>query len=223
MIVVGGSLVYAKESREHADELAAALAQVKLLKQEAEENALEAAASAKLLHDLQKQMAEERAAYGANVQAAMKKVATATTLDGAQKASQELQAQAAAPAKTSAPVVPLPLNLLGGSGPNPQLDTSGPSPSVGGGAFDQGAIERVVAARKTGVKRTCLDRGGNTAASTKITASLTIAPNGTVQSVSTSGDDPAVGKCIENQLRSWTFPAPGEVKQVQIPFVFVRQ
>jgi tRNA A-37 threonylcarbamoyl transferase component Bud32 len=223
MIVVGGSLVYAKESREHADELAAALAQVKQLKQEAEENAMEAAASAKLLHDLQQQMTDERAAYGANVQAAMKKVATATTLDGAQKASQELQAQTAAPAKTSAPVVPLPLNLLGGSGPNPHLDTSGPSPSVGGGAFDQGAIERVVAARKAGVKRTCLDRGGNTASSTKITASLTIAPNGTVQSVSSTGDDPAVGKCIENQLRSWTFPAPGEVKQVQIPFVFVRQ
>ncbi|MFO0742446.1 MAG: protein kinase [Labilithrix sp.] len=221
MIVVGGSLVYAKQSREHADALAAALAQVKQLKQEAEENAMEAAASAKMLHDLQKQMADERAAYGANVEAAMKKVASATTLDGAQKASQELQAQPAAP--THDKVVPLPLNLLTTNGPNLQMDTSGPSPSVGSGNFDQGAIERVVAARKAGVKRTCLDRGGNTAASTKITASLTIAPNGSVQSVTSSGDDPAIARCIENQLRTWTFPAPGEVKQVQIPFVFVRQ
>jgi len=167
-------------------------------------------------------MADERTAYGANVQAAMKKVASAKTLDGAQKASQELQA--AAPARAPAPVVPLPLNLLANSGPNPTLDpSSGPGPSAGSGTFDQGAIERVVAARKTAVKRTCLDRGGSTAASTKITASITIAPNGSVQSVSSTGDDPAVGKCIENQLKTWTFPAPGETKQVQIPFVFVRQ
>jgi tRNA A-37 threonylcarbamoyl transferase component Bud32 len=219
MVVVGGSLIYAKDSREHADALAAALAQVKQLKQEAEENAMEAAASAKLLHDLQKQMADERATYGANVQAAMQKVANAKTLDGAQKASQELQAQAA-PAHTAAPVVPLPLNLLSSGGPS--LDVSGPGPSTAG-TFDQGAIERVVATRKAGVKRTCLDRGSNTASSTKITAALTIAPNGTVQNVSTTGDDPAVAKCIENQLKTWAFPAPGEVKQVQIPFVFVRQ
>jgi hypothetical protein len=104
----------------------------------------------------------------------------------------------------------------------PKLDTSGPSPS-GGGTFDQGAIERVVNSRKAGVKRTCLERSGNTASSTKITAQLTIAPNGSVQSVSSTGDDPAVAKCIEQQLRGWSFPPPGEVKQVQIPFVFVRQ
>jgi hypothetical protein len=36
-------------------------------------------------------------------------------------------------------------------------------------------------------------------------------------------DDPAVGKCIENQLKNWSSPPPGETKTVQIPFVFVRQ
>ena len=104
-----------------------------------------------------------------------------------------------------------------------KLDTSGPSPSSGGGGFDQGAIERVVNARKAGVKRTCLDRAGSTAGSTKVTATITIAPNGSVQNVSTAGDEPVVAKCIEQQLRTWSFPAPGEVKTVQIPFVFVRQ
>ena len=206
-LIVGGSLFYAKESNERAaqarkdaDALAAALAQVKTLKQQAEENAGEAAASAKLLADLQRSMAAERAAFGANVQATLKKVASATSLDGAQKASADLDAQ-------------------GG----PKLDTSGPSPSGGGGGFDQGAIERVVNSRKAGVKRTCLDRSSSTASSTKVTATITIAPNGTVQSVSTAGDEPVVGKCIEQQLRTWSFPAPGETKQVQIPFVFVRQ
>ena len=90
-------------------------------------------------------------------------------------------------------------------------------------AFDQGAIERVVNSRKAGVKRTCLDRSASTASSTKVTATITIAPNGSVQNVSTAGDEPVVAKCIEQQLRTWSFPAPGEVKQVQIPFVFVRQ
>ena len=118
-------------------------------------------------------------------------------------------------------VVPLPADLSSLSGPNIRKPTDS-GPAVGG-AFDQGAIERVVNSRKAGVKRTCLDRGGSAAGSTKVTAAITIAPNGSVQNVSTSGNDPVVGKCIEQQLRTWSFPPPGEVKQVQIPFVFVRQ
>lgn len=225
LLIVGGALIDAKQSgeraaqaRKDADALAAALAQVKALKQQAEEAAGEAAASAALLNELQKRMAEERASYGAQVQATLKKVASATSLDGAQKATEDLKARGG-PAPNQ--VVPLPMDLSSLSGP--KLDTSGPSPSAGGGTFDQGSIERVVNTRKAGVKRTCLDRSSSTASSTKITASLTIAPNGTVQTVTTTGDEPVVAKCIEQQLRSWSFPAPGETKQVQIPFVFVRQ
>jgi hypothetical protein len=225
-LIVGGSLFYAKESRDReaqarkdADALAAALAEVKVLKGQAEENAGEAAASASLLHDLQKQMAEERSRYGANVAATLKKVASATSLDGAQKAGEELKAQ---PAPSPNRVVPLPLDVSGLSGPHVPKPGDG-SPSAGGGTFDQGAIERVVNTRKAGVKRTCLDRGAGGSGSTKVTASLTIGPSGAVQGVSTTGNDPAVAKCIEQQLHSWSFPPPGEVKQVQIPFVFVRQ
>jgi serine/threonine protein kinase len=225
-LVVCGSLVYAKINSDHAvqaqrdaDALKAALADVKTLKQQAEENAGEAAASAALLADLQKTMAAERASYGANVAAAMKKVASATSLDGAQKATEDLKAQA--PAQNQ--VVPLPAGLAGLTG-GPKLDTSGPAgPSAGAGVFDQGAIERVVNSRKAGVKRMCLDRSSSTAASTKVTATITIGPSGNVQNVTTAGDEPVVAKCIEQQLRTWTFPAPGDVKQVQIPFVFVRQ
>ena len=229
-LIVGGALFYAKLSRDSATQarndasaLAAALAEVKTLKQLADENAGEAAASASLLSELQKQMAEERATYGASVKAALKKVASATSLDGAQKATENLNAQGG-PAQNQ--VVPLPMDLSGLSGPTVAKlpsDPSGAGPSGGGGAFDQGAIERVVNSRKAGVKRTCLDRGGSTAGSTKVTATITIAASGAVQNVSATGNDPAVTKCIEQQLRSWSFPAPGEVKQVQIPFVFVRQ
>ena len=227
-LIVGGSLFYAKESsdraaqaRKDADALAAALAEVKTLKQQTEESGMEAAASAALLHDLRKKMAEERATYGANVDAALKKVANATSLDGAQKATEDLKGRGGVAQNQ---VVPLDLSGLGGaSAVKLPSDPSGPGPSGGGGGFDQGAIERVVNSRKAGVKRTCLDRSTSTSSSTKVTATITIAPNGTVQNVSSAGDEPIVAKCIEQQLRTWSFPAPGEVKQVQIPFVFVRQ
>jgi eukaryotic-like serine/threonine-protein kinase len=218
LLVVGGSLIYAKESRERAQQarhdaeaLAAALTQVQILKHEAEENALEAAASAKLLEELKARMT-------AQVQTALSKVTSATSLDGARKAGEDLKAQSVGQAQ----VVPLDLRALSAGG-SPKLDTSGPSPGAGEPTFDQGAIERVVNTRKAGVKRTCLERSASRASSTKVTAALTIAPNGTVQDVTTTGDDPAVAKCIEQQLRGWSFPPPGETKQVQIPFVFVRQ
>ncbi len=217
-IIVGGSIAYAQDSRAHAEALAAALAQVKTLKQQAEEAAGEAAASAELLHDLQQKMAKDEASYGAQVQATIKKVESATSLDGAKTATQDLKGRSS-PAQNQ--VVPLPRDLVGTNGP--KLDTSGPSPSAGGGAFDEASIERVVNSRKAGVKRTCLERSTSTASTTKITTTLTIAPSGQVQNVTSSGDDPVVAKCIEHQLSSWSFPAPGEVKQVQIPFVFVRQ
>jgi hypothetical protein len=218
LLVVGGSIYYAKLSADHAAQarrdaaaLAAALAEVKTLKRQTEEQAMEAATTAALLADLQKKMAEEHKAYGASVQAAIKKVASATSLDGAQKATEELKA----PAPPHNPVVPVPTDLAG-------LAPSGPGPSSAG-TFDQSAIERVVSSRKNGVKRTCLDRSASAGGSTKVTATLTIAPSGQVQDVTTAGNDPVIAKCIEQQLRTWTFPAPGEPKQVQIPFVFVRQ
>lgn len=223
-LIVGGALFYAKlshdseaQARKDADALAAALTDVKTLKQQAEENAGEAAATAAMLHDLRKKMAEDQATYGANVAAAMKKVASATSLDSAQKATADLKA----PSPIQNQVVPLLAGLTGGpSMPSP--GGAGPSPS-GGGGFDQAAIERVVNSRKAGVKRTCLERSSSTASTTKVTATITIAPNGSVQNVSTTGDEPVVAKCIEQQLKNWSFPAPGDTKQVQIPFVFVRQ
>jgi hypothetical protein len=223
-LIVGSALFYAsisrasaEEARTHATALAAALADVKILKQQAEENAGEAAAIAAMLHDLREKMAAERAAYGANVDKAMKKVASAKSLDSAQQAGADLKTQSA-PVPNQ--VVPL-LNLGSLAGPSiPRSNEPGPST---GGSFDQAAIERVVNSRKAGVKRICLERSSSTASSTKVNATITIAPNGSVQNVSTTGDEPVVAKCIEQQLRGWAFPAPGEVSTVQIPFVFVRQ
>ncbi len=210
-LIVGGSLIYAKQSQEAAHRAQRDAETMKDLKRQADESAAEAQVSAQLLADLQRQMEEERAASSKNVQTALKKIATATDLGAAQKATEDLKKESAP--KPHPAVAGLDLSGLGGGSPNPS----------GGAVFDQRGIENVVNTRKAGVKRTCLDRGSSTASSTKVTATLTIAPNGTVQNVTTTGNDPAVAKCIETQTRTWTFPPPGEVKQVQIPFVFVRQ
>lgn len=112
----------------------------------------------------------------------------------------------------------------GGGGPVVGGNTSGGAPS-GGGGFDQAAVERVVANHRAGVKRTCWERnsGPDQKSSVNVTVNANVAPNGTVSSASSSGDDPVVAKCIESQVRTWTFPAPGENKQIALPFKFVRQ
>ena len=75
-------------------------------------------------------------------------------------------------------------------------------------------------AERAGEVRSCT--AGSTTGG-QVTVHVRFQPSGAVQSVTSTGDEPVVAKCIEQQLRNWSFPAPGEVKQVQIPFVFVRQ
>jgi hypothetical protein len=114
-------------------------------------------------------------------------------------------------------------NLVNGAGG----PTTGPNTSPGagsGGGLDQAGVERVVAGHRAGVKRTCWERGGaDQKSSVNVTITANVAPNGSVASTSSSGDDPVVAKCIENQVRTWTFPAPGSNTTINIPFKFVRQ
>lgn len=109
-----------------------------------------------------------------------------------------------------------------GGGPNVGPNTS---PGAGsGGGLDQAGVERVVAVHRNGVKRTCWERGGSDQkSSVNVTVTANVAPNGSVASTSSSGDDPVVAKCIENQVKSWQFPAPGASTTINIPFKFVRQ
>jgi predicted Zn finger-like uncharacterized protein len=114
--------------------------------------------------------------------------------------------------------------LVGSSGGGPNV---GPNPGAGpsgGGGLDQAGVERTVANHRAGVKRTCWERGGaDQKSSVNVMVTANVAPNGTVASTSSSGDDPVVGKCIESQVKSWTFPAPGSPTTINIPFKFVRQ
>jgi hypothetical protein len=85
-------------------------------------------------------------------------------------------------------------------------------------------VERVVASHRAGVKRTCWERGGaDQKSSVNVTVSAVVGPAGNVVSTSSSGDDPVVAKCIESQVKTWMFSAPGANTTVNIPFKFVRQ
>jgi predicted Zn finger-like uncharacterized protein len=115
---------------------------------------------------------------------------------------------------------------LGGLVPGAGGPAVGPgsSPGGAGGGLDQAGVERVVANHRAGVKRTCWERGGaDQKSSVNVTVTANVAPNGSVAGTSSSGDDPVVAKCIENQVRTWTFPPPGSSTTINIPFKFVRQ
>ena len=113
--------------------------------------------------------------------------------------------------------------LLPGAG-GPSVGPGGGPGGGGGGGLDQAAVQRVVRERSPGVKRTCWERGGgDQKSSANINVSITVAPNGSVSGATASGDDPVIAKCIEGQVRGWSFPAPGSTSTVNIPFHFVRQ
>jgi hypothetical protein len=106
----------------------------------------------------------------------------------------------------------------------------GDDPGIGAGAaaagqcLSQGQILQVIGQHQVAVRRLCWDRNPTARPSVGIAVSMTVAPDGTTQSVSASGDDTAVAKCIENDIRSnWRFGSVGCSQRISIPFKFVRQ
>jgi predicted Zn finger-like uncharacterized protein len=114
--------------------------------------------------------------------------------------------------------------LLNGGPGGPTGGTTGNSgPSAGLSALSGSEIEAVVNNRKVGVTRTCWERNNGSLSSANVTCHVTIAANGTVSSSQADGSDPVVAKCIESQVKSWTFPPSSGSTQVNLPFHFVRQ
>jgi predicted Zn finger-like uncharacterized protein len=128
---------------------------------------------------------------------------------------------AAATTKATDPSIAALLN--GGPGGPTGGTTGGAGPSAGLSALSGSEIEAVVNNRKVGVTRTCWERNNGSLSSANVTCHVTIAANGTVSSSNAEGSDPVVAKCIESQVRSWTFPPSSGSTQVNLPFHFVRQ
>jgi predicted Zn finger-like uncharacterized protein len=93
-----------------------------------------------------------------------------------------------------------------------------------------GEIQGVVSANQASIRRKCwepaLDAAGvNGKKSAKVTASVTIAPSGSVSAVSASGGSefPGLASCIQTRIKGWKFPAAGGESRTAIPFVFASQ
>jgi hypothetical protein len=94
-----------------------------------------------------------------------------------------------------------------------------------GTPFDSAGVERVIAAHRAAIKRTCWDRSRRTDAPSQVsvTVALSVGTDGRVLASTSSGDDPVVAKCIEAQTRTWVFPRPTIATAVNIPFKFVQE
>ncbi len=116
--------------------------------------------------------------------------------------------------------------LLGGTnnGPTPGGPTPGGAGGGGGSQLTSDQIEAVVRSHQSGVKRTCFERIATDKTGTvQVTVNATVGGSGAVQSVTATGNDPTIAKCIEGAVRGWQFPPTGATSQIQIPFKFVRQ
>lgn len=116
----------------------------------------------------------------------------------------------------------------------------GPAPGSGndqgagnapGGQLDSTSITRTVGNYTPGVRRGCWEtalsaRAADAPTSARVSATITIAPSGNVENVTTSGDPkgyPSLARCIESKVRTWRFPRSSGATTANVPFVFAAQ
>jgi hypothetical protein len=134
------------------------------------------------------------------------------------------KAAASASSASAAPHGPLDLHGLNSTNVIPTDDPSGGDTTrAPGQCLSSGQVQQVYGIHATGIRRACWDRNPTTRPATNVSVSLTVGPDGNAQDVTTSGDEPSVAKCIENEVRGWRFPSMGCSQKVNIPFHFVRQ
>ncbi|HVJ19382.1 MAG TPA: GYF domain-containing protein [Polyangiaceae bacterium] len=112
-----------------------------------------------------------------------------------------------------------------------QAGPSNEAPAGAAGPLDSATIESTVARYKASVKRSCWQpaleaRADNAPTSARVNVTITVAPSGNVQNVTTSGDPkgyPGLTSCIAGRVRGWQFPPSGSSTTVNVPFVFAGQ
>lgn len=118
---------------------------------------------------------------------------------------------------------PLDLHGLTGNAVTPTDDTGDNGPKAPGQCFSSGQVTQVIGLHQPGIRRACWERNPTTKPTVNVSVSLTIGPDGSPQSVSANADESSVAKCVENDVRSWRFPAMGCSQQTSFSFHFVRQ
>jgi predicted Zn finger-like uncharacterized protein len=117
-----------------------------------------------------------------------------------------------------------------GPAPGSGNDQGGPG-NAPGGQLDSTSITRTVGNYTPGVRRGCWEtalsaRAADAPTSARVSATITIAPSGNVENVTTSGDPkgyPSLARCIESKVRTWRFPRSSGTTTANVPFVFAAQ
>ena len=115
-------------------------------------------------------------------------------------------------------------SLTGSSNVAPSEDPGGgDAPAAAGQCLSGGQVQQVIGLHQLAIRRSCWERNPTSKPTVNVSVSLTVGPDGSAQSVSTSGDELSVAKCIENDVRGWHFPAMGCSQKTGFSFKFVRQ
>ncbi|HEX6275530.1 MAG TPA: GYF domain-containing protein [Polyangiaceae bacterium] len=123
------------------------------------------------------------------------------------------------------------LDGLRPTGPGPGSTPGTTSPGGGGSQLDQSQIQSTVSRYTGSVKRSCwqpaLDsRDPSAPTSARVVVTITVAPSGNVQNVTTSGEPrgyPGLASCIAGRVRAWQFPPSSGTTTANVPFVFAAQ
>ncbi len=169
--------------------------------------------------------------------AAATPTATATAVDAPEPPTPTASPVArAAPAPRAAPPPPtasasstgrsLDLHSLAQSAPNvtPTDEPNSDAPKAASGQnLTEGQVQQVIAAHRTAIGRVCWERNPSNKAAVNVSVMLTVGGDGSAQNVSATGDESSVAKCIENDVRTWRFPATGSAQRTNFSLKFVRQ
>jgi hypothetical protein len=102
------------------------------------------------------------------------------------------------------------------------VDASASAIVDAGSQLSSNDIQRVVQQGASALKQTCWGADAGATSDVRVTVHMVIAPSGKIQSVTSSGNDPGVAKCIESVVATWTFPSSSGPTTVDVPFHFVR-
>jgi hypothetical protein len=123
------------------------------------------------------------------------------------------------------------LSGLSAAGPNGPSGSGASAPAGGGAELDGAQVQSTVARYTGSVKRACWQpavdaRDPSAPSGARVVVTITVAPSGSVEKVSTSGDPdgyPGLANCIAGRVRGWQFPPSSGSTTVKVPFGFVAQ
>jgi serine/threonine protein kinase len=104
--------------------------------------------------------------------------------------------------------------------PKPVDKAAAPKPAADDD--DQTVAFQVSRRHFVAVQTACWEGSQKTTATAMVTVATSVEPGGSVTSASATAADPGLARCVEGQVRTWTFPPSSRARSLQIPIRFRR-